>query len=77
MRKYDAVEEFDKEGLGLINGTQMFTSCGALRLYDSIRLIKTAIIASAMSADALRTPGDEGDSIFEVLHDYSFFDQVD
>jgi histidine ammonia-lyase len=45
-----------KEGLGLINGTQMFTSCGALRLYDSIRLVKTAIIASAMSADALRTP---------------------
>jgi histidine ammonia-lyase len=45
-----------KEGLGLINGSQMFTSCGALRLYDSIRLVKTAIIASAMSADALRTP---------------------
>ncbi|MGD8628867.1 MAG: histidine ammonia-lyase [bacterium] len=45
-----------KEGLGLINGTQMFTSSGALRLYDSIRLMKTAIIASAMSADALRTP---------------------
>jgi histidine ammonia-lyase len=45
-----------KEGLGLINGTQMFTACGALRLYDAIRLMKTAIIASAMSADALRTP---------------------
>ena len=45
-----------KEGLGLINGSQMFTGCGALRLYDSIRLVKTAIIASAMSADALRTP---------------------
>jgi histidine ammonia-lyase len=45
-----------KEGLGLINGSQMFTGCGALRLYDSTRLVKTAIIASAMSADALRTP---------------------
>jgi histidine ammonia-lyase len=45
-----------KEGLGLINGSQMFTGCGALRLYDSVRLVKTAIIASAMSADALRTP---------------------
>ena len=45
-----------KEGLGLINGTQMFTGCGALRLYESERLIKNAIIASAMSADALRTP---------------------
>jgi len=45
-----------KEGLGLINGSQMFTACGALRLYDALRLMKTAIIASAMSADALRTP---------------------
>jgi histidine ammonia-lyase len=45
-----------KEGLGLINGTQMFTGCGALRLYQAERLIKNAIIASAMSADALRTP---------------------
>ena len=45
-----------KEGLGLINGTQMFTGCGALRLYEAERLIKNAIIASALSADALRTP---------------------
>jgi histidine ammonia-lyase len=45
-----------KEGLGLINGSQMFTGCGALRLYDAFRLVKTAMIASAMSADALRTP---------------------
>jgi histidine ammonia-lyase len=45
-----------KEGLGLINGSQMFTGHAALRLYDSIRLVKNAMIASAMSADALRTP---------------------
>jgi histidine ammonia-lyase len=45
-----------KEGLGLINGSQMFTGCGALRLSDAINIIKAAIIASAMSADALRTP---------------------
>ena len=45
-----------KEGLGLINGSQMFTGCGALRLYDATRVIKSAMIASAMTADALRTP---------------------
>jgi histidine ammonia-lyase len=45
-----------KEGLGLINGSQMFTGCGALRLYDAYRVFKSAMIASAMSADALRTP---------------------
>jgi histidine ammonia-lyase len=45
-----------KEGLALINGSQFFTGCGALRVYDAERLMKSAIIASAMSADALRTP---------------------
>jgi len=45
-----------KEGLALINGSQFFTGCGALCAYDADRLIRNAIIASAMSADALRTP---------------------
>ncbi len=45
-----------KEGLGLINGSQMFTGCGALRLYDGERIIKSGIISSALAADALRTP---------------------
>jgi len=45
-----------KEGLGLINGSQMFTGCGALYLYDAIRVAKTAQIASAMTIDALKSP---------------------
>jgi histidine ammonia-lyase len=45
-----------KEGLALINGSQFFTGCGALCAYDADRIIRNAIIASAMSADALRTP---------------------
>jgi len=45
-----------KEGLALINGSQFFTGCGALCTYDADRIIRNAIIASAMSADALRTP---------------------
>jgi histidine ammonia-lyase len=45
-----------KEGLALINGSQFFTGCGALCVYDADRIIRNAIIASAMSADALRTP---------------------
>jgi histidine ammonia-lyase len=60
-----------KEGLGLINGSQMFTGCGALRLYDSIRVIKTAIIASAMSADALRTPLRGYDKRVHALRPYN------
>ena len=44
-----------KEGLGLINGSQMMTAGLALCIYDSERLIKNAIIASAMTIDALKS----------------------
>lgn len=43
-----------KEGLGLINGSQIMTSGAALLIYDSQDILKNAIIASAMALDALR-----------------------
>jgi histidine ammonia-lyase len=43
-----------KEGLGLINGSQMMTGEACLQLVDSRRLIKAAIIAGAMTLDALK-----------------------
>ncbi|MDP8238087.1 MAG: histidine ammonia-lyase [Candidatus Hatepunaea meridiana] len=43
-----------KEGLGLINGSQMATGGSALLLVDARNLIKNAFIASAMSIDALK-----------------------
>ncbi len=43
-----------KEGLGLINGSQMMTAGAALLVYDAERALKNAMIASAMSLDALR-----------------------
>ncbi len=42
-----------KEGLGLINGAQIMTAGAALLAYDAERLLKNALIASAMSLDAL------------------------
>jgi histidine ammonia-lyase len=56
MRKagIDPVQLTYKEGLGLINGSQMVTSGSALLLQDSRRLLKNAMIASAMSIDALK-----------------------
>lgn len=42
-----------KEGLALINGTQVMTSVGAHTLYDGINLIKTADIAASLTAEAL------------------------
>ena len=48
------LELFFKEGLGLINGSQMMTGEACLQLTDTRMLIKTAIIAAAMSIDALK-----------------------
>lgn len=42
-----------KEGLSLINGTQVMTSVGALTIYDAINLSKTADIAASLTAEAL------------------------
>jgi len=43
-----------KEGLGLINGSQMMTGGAALLCYDAERVLKNAMIAAAMTMDALR-----------------------
>ncbi len=52
--KIDPVKPTYKEGLGLINGSQMVTSGSGLILQDARRLLKNAFIASAMTIDALK-----------------------
>jgi len=42
-----------KEGLALLNGTQMMGAVGALLLADADRLMRTASVAAAMSVEAL------------------------
>jgi histidine ammonia-lyase len=42
-----------KEGLALLNGTQLMTALGALVAVDAERLIRTASVAAAMSVEAL------------------------
>jgi histidine ammonia-lyase len=42
-----------KEGLALLNGTQMMSAIGALLLADADRLMRTASVAAAMSVEAL------------------------
>ena len=41
-----------KEGLALINGTQVMTAVGALTLYDSLNILKVADVAAALSFEA-------------------------
>lgn len=47
------LELHPKEGLALINGTQMMTAVGALVLQDAFNLVLAAEVAAAMSIDAL------------------------
>jgi histidine ammonia-lyase len=42
-----------KEGLALLNGTQMMSAIGALFLADADRLVRTASVAAALSVEAL------------------------
>jgi len=43
-----------KEGLALINGTQVLTAVGAIALWESLEIMKIADIAAAMTFEALR-----------------------
>jgi len=51
----EPVELSYKEGLGIINGSQMCTGQSALILYEAEHFMKNAIIASAMTIDVLRS----------------------
>lgn len=46
------IDLYAKEGIALINGTQVMTSTGALALYDAINLIKIADITAALTFEA-------------------------
>jgi len=48
------IELTSKEGLGLINGTQVMTAIGALCVSDAIALVKTVDITGALTLEALK-----------------------
>ena len=50
----DVLELREKEGLALINGTQVMTAIGLLAVYRALLLNKTADVACAMTIEALR-----------------------
>jgi len=60
-----------KEGLGLINGSQMMTGGMALLLYDAERVIKNAIIASSMTIDALKSVPKAFDARLHAVRPYN------
>lgn len=48
------IELTSKEGLALINGTQVMTAVGCITTYEAIQLIKLSDISSALTIEALR-----------------------
>lgn len=48
------IELTEKEGLALINGTQVMTAVGAMTMIDTINLVKISDIAAALSFEAQR-----------------------
>lgn len=56
-----------KEGLALINGTQVMTAIGALTIYDSINLSKTADIAASLTIEALNGIVDAYDKRVHII----------
>jgi histidine ammonia-lyase len=49
----EPLELSSKEGLALLNGTQLMSALGALLLADADRLVRTASVIGAMSVEAL------------------------
>lgn len=50
----EIIELVAKEGLALINGTQVMTSVGTLAVYDAMNLIKASDIVASMTVEGLR-----------------------
>lgn len=50
----EKVELTYKEGLALINGTQVMTAVGAIALYEAVNLAKISDITAALTLEALR-----------------------
>lgn len=60
------IELGPKEGIALINGTQVMTGIGCLALHDAEVLARSADVIAAMSAEALRATDQAWDS---AIHD--------
>ena len=56
-----------KEGLALINGTQVMTAVGALAVWDAIALCKTADVVAALTCEAQSCVTDAFDERIHLL----------
>ena len=64
------IELTSKEGLALINGTQVMTSVGAHTVYDGINLMKTADITAGLTVEALNGITDAFDERIHLIRNH-------
>ncbi len=71
LKKYGLkpLELEEKEGLALINGTQVMTAIGLITCYDALRLVNTINVVSSMTMEALNGVVDAFDSrVHKIRH---------
>jgi len=60
----------EKEGLALINGTQVMTAIGALAYYDAVNLLKASMITAALTLEAQLAVPDAFDPLIGQVRAY-------
>ncbi len=60
-----------KEGLALVNGTQVLTAVGAITTYDAVNLMKIADISAALTFEALKGIMDVFDEKVHAVRNHS------
>jgi len=61
----------EKEGLALINGTQIMTAIGALAYHDAVNLFKAALVTGALTLEAQQAVPDAFDPLIAEVRPYS------
>lgn len=66
----EPVTLLEKEGLALINGTQIMTAIGVLAYHDAINLLKAALITAALTLEAQLAVPDAFDPLITSVRPY-------
>jgi len=66
----EVIELTAKEGLALINGTQVMNSIASIGIYDAINLMKLSDVAAAMTLEALRGIKDAYDKRTHLIRNH-------
>ena len=68
--KLKPIKLVEKEGLALINGTQIMTAIGSIAVYDAENLLKTSLIVAALSLEAQLAVPDAFDPLIARVRAY-------